>query len=113
MQAVRVSPALAGIDPLNWAHESSRQAVIPPAERASEPTTIMAHKKTVNFVEVEHKDDPVLCPKHGKKAQKKGDYLEPMPPDPPPNAANMNLYIGQAYCEECDDIFHWGYRAAS
>ena len=75
----------------------------------------MAHKKTADFVEVEHKDDPVLCPKHGKKAQKKNDYLEPMPPDPTngKKVAMATVYIGQAYCEECDDIFHWRYRAAS
>ena len=61
---------------------------------------------------VEHKDDPVLCPKCGKKAQKTDYPFKPMPPDPP-NAENMTLYLGQAYCEECDDTFPWCYRAAS
>ena len=32
---------------------------------------MMAHKKTVDFVEVEHKDDPVLCPKCEKKGAEK------------------------------------------
>ena len=39
---------------------------------------------------VEHKDDPVLCPKCGKKAQKTDYPFKPMPPDPP-NAENMTL----------------------
>ena len=73
----------------------------------------MAHKKTVDFVEVEHKDDPVICPKCEKKARKTDYPFKPMPPDPR-NAENMTLYLGQAYCEEHDDTFPWCYyRAAS
>ena len=66
-------------------------------------------------VDVEHKDDPVLCPKHGKKAQKIDAPLKPMPPDPTngKKVAMATVYLGQAYCEECDDTFSWCYRAAS
>ena len=61
------------------------------------------------LADVEHKDDPVLCPKCGKKAQKTDAPLKPMPPDPT-NAKKMaTVYLGQAYCEECDDIFSWCY----
>ena len=56
----------------------------------------------------------MLCPKHGKKAQKKDYPVKPMPPPDPASAKKMDtIYLGQAYCEECDDIFPWGYRAAS
>ena len=61
---------------------------------------------------VEHKDDPVFCPRCRKKAQKQNYPLKPMLQDPP-NAKNMTMYFGQAYCEEHDDIFPWCYRAAS
>ena len=61
------------------------------------------------LADVEHKDDPVLCPKCGEKAQKTDDPLKPMPPDPP-NAKMATVYLGQAYCEECDDTFPWCYR---
>ena len=60
------------------------------------------------LAEVEYKDDPVLCPKHGTKAHKKDDPLKPMPPDLP-NGKMHTVYLGQAYCEECDDIFSWYY----
>ena len=65
------------------------------------------------LVVVEHKDDPVPCPKCGKKAQKADYPFKPMPPDPT-NAKQMaTLFIGRVYCEECDDTFPWCYRAAS
>ena len=74
---------------------------------------MMAHQKPVELVVVEHEHDPVLCPKCGKKAQKMDYPVKPMPPEPP-NAENMaTVYLGQAYCEECDDTFPWRYRAAS
>ena len=43
---------------------------------------MMAHQKTVELVEVEHKHDPVLCPKCGEKALKTAYPVKPMP-DPP------------------------------
>ena len=67
---------------------------------------MMAHQNPLELVEVEHKHDPVLCPKCKKKARKTDYPVKPMPPDPPPNAT---LYLGQAYCEEHDDTFPWCY----
>ena len=63
------------------------------------------------MVEVKHKDDPVPCPRCGKKAHKKNYPLKPMPPDLP-NAKNTTMYLGQAYCEEHDDTFPWCYTAS-
>ena len=64
------------------------------------------------MVEVKHKDDPVLCPRCRKKAQKKTYPVRPMPPDLP-NAKMATVYLGMAYCEEHDDTFPWCYMAAS
>ena len=63
------------------------------------------------MVEIVHKDDPVLCPRCSKKAQKQNYPLKPMPDLP--KATNTTMYLGQAYCEEHDDTFDWCYTAAS
>ena len=64
-----------------------------------------------DIVKVDHKDDPVFCPRCDKKAQKENYPLKPMPPDPK-NTQKMDPYLGLAYCEEHDDTFSWYYMAA-
>ena len=73
---------------------------------------MMAHQKPVELVEVEHKHDPVLCPKCGEKALKTACPVKPMP-DPPKHGENMSVYLGLAYCEEHQTPITWCYRAAS
>ena len=52
----------------------------------------MAHQKPVELVEVEHKHDPVLCPKCGEKALKTACPVKPMP-DPPKHGENMSVAL--------------------